>query len=231
MIVLLLPGFMTDADLWGDVVEALDVFGPILHGALGGGGTVTEMAHQVATATPPHFVLIGFSMGGYVAREVARLLPGRVRALVLIATSARGDTPGQMRRKREAAASSGAGRLRGLSRATIAAALHPARAGDEALIERLRRMGERLGPDVLRRQAGAPRESDRDRLRAIACPTLVVAAAADPLRSLEEARELRDGIPGAVLEVIEGSGHMLPLEAPEALLAVILPWLRGVLGD
>ena len=38
-------------------------------------------------------------MGGYVARDIARLAPERVRALVLIATSTRPDTPALRQRK------------------------------------------------------------------------------------------------------------------------------------
>ena len=53
----------------------------------------------------------------------------------------------------------------------------------------------------------------------------MVAAAQDALRGLDEACELRDGIAGATLTVIEGSGHMLPLEAPERLADAVVPWL------
>jgi pimeloyl-ACP methyl ester carboxylesterase len=91
-------------------------------------------------------------------------------------------------------------------------------------------MGDRLGGDVFLRQAGQARLSDSDRLGAITCPTLVVAAAQDGLRSLDEARELQAGIPGAALTVIAGSGHMLPMEAPDALAGAILPWLRTQLS-
>lgn len=69
------------------------------------------------------------------------------------------------------------------------------------------------------------RPGDIDRLVAICCPTLVVAASQDQLRSLEEAQELQAGIPDARLAVIEDSGHMIPIEAPQRLLEVIVPWL------
>ena len=62
-------------------------------------------------------------------------------------------------------------------------------------------------------------------LAQIDCPTLVIAADADRLRSLDEARELADGIVGAQLRIIEGSGHMVPLEAPEVLATLIVDWL------
>lgn len=59
----------------------------------------------------------------------------------------------------------------------------------------------------------------------IACPTLVVAAAQDALRGVREAEELRDGIPGARLAIVEGSGHMVPIEAPAVLARLILDFV------
>jgi pimeloyl-ACP methyl ester carboxylesterase len=87
-------------------------------------------------------------------------------------------------------------------------------------------MGLRLGQGAFLRQSTLARDGDTDRLGDIACPTLVIAAAQDRLRSLAEAEELRDGIPGAVLRVIENTGHMIPMEQPVALAATMLPWLR-----
>ena len=37
--------------------------------------------------------------------------------------------------------------------------------------------------------------------------------------------ELHDGIEGSAIEVIENAGHMVPLEAPRRLGAVISRWL------
>jgi pimeloyl-ACP methyl ester carboxylesterase len=99
MTLVLLPGFMTDPDLWADMLPSLAPLGPILHGDLSRDATIDAMARRVAAEAPDRFTLIGFSMGGYVAREITRLAPERVRALVLIATSPRADTPGQARRK------------------------------------------------------------------------------------------------------------------------------------
>jgi pimeloyl-ACP methyl ester carboxylesterase len=72
----------------------------------------------------------------------------------------------------------------------------------------------------------------RDHIAAasLACPTLVIAAAEDPLRPAEETQELADAIPNATLMTIEGSGHMLPLEQPEALGSAIKQWLSSLEG-
>ncbi|MCJ2059849.1 alpha/beta hydrolase [Methylobacterium sp. J-048] len=230
MTLILLPGFMTDPDLWADILPRLAPLGPIRHGDLSQDATIDAMASRVAAEAPERFALVGFSMGGYVARAMARLAPERVRALVLIATSARADTPAQARRKAAAVENVRRQGFSGLSRAAILGSVHPDRTGDEALIARIRQMGDRLGGDVFLRQAGQGRASDLDRLGAIACPTLVVAAAQDGLRSLDEARELQAGIPGAALTVIDGSGHMLPMEAPDVLAGAIVPFLRAQLS-
>ena len=88
-------------------------------------------------------------------------------------------------------------------------------------------MGMRLGGEVFRRQSMLERPGDLQRLHEIRCPTLVVAAGHDQLRSLDEARELQAGIPGAEFALIEDSGHMIPIEAPAALAAVLVPWLAA----
>lgn len=230
MTLVLLPGFMTDPDLWADMLPRLAPLGPVLHGDLTRDAGIDAMAHRVAEMAPERFALIGFSMGGYVARAIARMAPERVRALVLIATSARADTPVQARRKAAAVANVRRQGFSGLSRAAILGSVHPDRVGDAALIARIRQMGDRLGGEVFLRQAGQARASDGELLGAITCPTLVVAAAQDSLRSLDEARELQAGIPGAALKVIDGSGHMLPMEAPDALAEAIVQWLQAQLS-
>jgi pimeloyl-ACP methyl ester carboxylesterase len=225
MSLLLVPGFMADETLWRDLETPLAPFAPLHYADLRHDSSIEAMARRALDAAPPSFLLVGFSMGGYVAREIARMAPARVRALVLIATSTRPDTPALRQRKGAIGKAAPSIAFSGLSRTAVATSLHPKDRGNEALIERVRAMGTRLGGEVFRRQSMLERPGDLDRLIDIRCPTLVVAAAQDQLRSLEEARELQAGIPGATLEVIDGTGHMIPIEAPAQLAGVIVPWL------
>lgn len=227
MAILLVPGFMADETLWNDMLPALERFGPIVHADLRHDTSVEAMARRVLETAPPTFLLVGFSMGGYVARAIARQAPERVRALVLVATSTRPDTPSLQKRKGAIGAAAPSIAFSGLSRVAVAGSLHPKQRDNDAMIERVRAMGVRLGGEVFRRQSMLDRPGDLERSHEIRCPVLVVAAAQDRLRSLEEALEMAEAIPGAVLEIVEDSGHMIPIEAPQRLLEIVVPWLEA----
>lgn len=221
--VLLVPGFMTDAALWSKVEASLAAIGPLRHAALDG-DSIAELADKALAGAPPRFLLIGFSLGGHVAREMARMAPARVAALVLVATSARPDGPEHAQRQAAALAVPAAS-FRGLSRAALAGSLHPDQANNDALIETVRAMNVRLGHAAFVRQSMLNRGDDRARLAGIDCPVLVLAGDSDRLRSVAEAREMADAMPRADFRVIAHSGHMIPLEQPAAMGEALLAWL------
>jgi len=230
MTILLVPGYMLDETLWDDVRAPLARFGPLAHADLRHDSTLEDMARRTLASAPSSFILVGFSMGGYVAREIVRQAPERVRALVQIATSTRPDSDAVRQGKRRVANAAPSVSFAGLSRSAIATSLHPDAAGDEALIERVRMMGVRLGAEAFRNQSMLERPGDLDLLDAIRCPTLVIAAGHDRLRGVDELQELHAGIAGSEFALIEDSGHMIPLEAPQALCDVLVAWLERLPG-
>ena len=230
----LVPGYMLDRDLWTEFEAGLAATDgapfSIHHADLSQDATIEAMAARLLADAPEHFVLVGFSMGGYVAREAVHAAPHRVLALVLVATSAEGDSDVQRQRKEAVARSFDPAKFAGLSRSAVLSSVAPAHA-DGPLVARIQAMGDRLGGAVFRRQSALVRTGDADRLGEISCPTLIVAGAEDRLRRLDEAQALHEGIPGSTLAVVPASGHMIPLEAPAELLAIVGPWLEKVLRD
>jgi pimeloyl-ACP methyl ester carboxylesterase len=228
MTLLLIPGFMADATLWDalkdEMTDDLAPFGPLVATDLSRGEDIETMAAALLSDAPETFVAVGFSMGGYVARELARIAPERVTALIQIATSARGDTE-ELIRQRRSALKAAPRAFKGLSRPAIISSLHPDLATDEVMITCVRDMGLRLGGEVFHRQSAMARAGDLDRLSEIRQPTLIIAADADRLRGPDEAEELHRGIAGSTLVYIADSGHMIPLEQPQALARVISGWL------
>lgn len=228
-VLILLPGFMCDADLWAEVEPSVAPRWTARHGDLFQDDTITAMATRVLDEAPGRFVAVGFSMGGFVAREMALRAPDRVRALVLIATSAMGNPPERTARNRERRVRIAAAPFRGLSRTDLRRALHPSRRDDEALVERMLAMGARLGKAVLLRQLALERDDGHDGLADIHCPTLVVAGESDELRPRVETDLLAAGIPGARYEIVPDCGHMVPMERPAVLAALLNDWLDRVL--
>ena len=227
MNIVVTPGFMLDADLWTDTHVALEEIGPVLCADFAEGTSIEAFADKLLEdALPGPFLLIGFSMGGFVAREAVRRAPDRVPALVMCGTSARGDGALQARRQANAGAKS-ANAFKGMSRKAILRAFADDDA-DPGLVERVRQMGDELGGEVFMRQSNLHRAGDIGLLDQITCPTLVIAGEKDRLRSIAESEELRDGIPGATMTVMEGIGHMMPMEAPEQLSRIIIDWWRGL---
>lgn len=225
---LLIPGLACDGELFAHQVATLD--GAVVATAHLDAATVAEMAALLLAAHPGELVPVGCSMGGMVALEMARQAPRRVRALALLGSSARPDTPQLIELRTQAIAAFQAGRLDEVLRANVMFAFHPLHAAQPALVERYVAMVRRAGVRrlVSQNRAVMARADLRPALRAIACPALVVCGEADGLTLPEHSRELVELLPQARLEIVPGAGHMLTLEQPERMTALQRGWLATI---
>jgi len=221
----LLPGFMCDRDLWTDMVPDLEALGPLHFGNVYEDDTLEGMARRVLVGAPERFVLIGFSMGGFVARVLTLMAPERVSGVAFVASSARGYSDEETAR-RKAGYRPGDRPPRAAGAVTTAMGLHPDREKDPVLLDRLRGMQRRLGPEVRKHQAALVRRDGYADLERIACPTLVIACRQDRLRTIAETERMAERLPHARFEVIEDCGHMAPLERPRELAALLADWIR-----
>src|SRR5689334_10441326 len=151
----LLPGFMCDNELWRDMVPDLGRLGQLHYGNVYQDDTLEGMAQRVLDEAPERFVLVGFSMGGFVARVLALMAPQRVTGVAFIASSAREYSPAERQRRMQGALP---GDRPKRANPGVALGLHPDRERDAVLLERLRGMQRRLGPDVRARQAALIRK-------------------------------------------------------------------------
>jgi len=162
-------------------------------------------------------VFCGLSMGGYVAWQFAKHHGAKLRGLVLCDTKAAGDTPeaAETRRKMaEHVLKHGTGAVAEMMLPKLfAAATQKER---PAIAAEIRRTMEQSNPAaVAAAQRGmAARDDVRERLPTIRVPTLVVVGREDAISPPDEMRAFAEAIPGAEFHVIEGVGHMAPLESP-----------------
>ena len=154
--------------------------------------------------------------------------PERVTRLCLLDTSDRGDTPEQARRRRVLMAMTRGNTFRGVTPRLLPQLLHPDHLA-APVAQHVLDMAERVGRDAFLRQQQAilGRPDRREMLAGIAVPTLVGVGSHDILTPKELSVEMADAIPGAVLRVIEGAGHLPPMERPDCVNEILGNWIGG----
>jgi len=223
---LLLPGLLNDAELWRDQIAGLSDVARCQVPDLTQGQTLAELARSVLAEAEPTFALAGFSMGGYVAQEIARQAPGRIERLALIDTSIRPDTPDRAaRRKALDAAARRPGQFLGITEHILASYIDASRLDDADLTGRITAMTQRLGREVFLRQNGLERVDGQAALRALTKPIQIICGENDAITPADGHREMARAIGCTHLLVIPGAGHMTPMEAPEAVNQALRRWL------
>jgi len=170
-------------------------------------------------AAPCH--LVGLSWGGMIAVRIAVQRPELVSSLVLMDTSAGPERPDWAEVERGYVS---ALEEQGMTDEVIASSV-PIMFGDRyqseqpdgvaVYYDRLRTMDVNGAIEALNAIIG--RDSVLDRLGQITLPTLVVHGENDAAIPMSEAEAIAGGITGAELVRIPDSGHMTPLEAPDAV--------------
>lgn len=173
--------------------------------------------------------VVGISMGGMIAQEMAIHHPSRVRTLTSI-MSTTGDL--ELPPPKPEALSVLLTPFPTDRDGYVENSVHtwqvlsgPGFPVDQDLVrERAGRSFDRgLSPAGMARQMAAivTSGSRREALRSVAIPTLVIHGDADPLVPVECGMDTADAVPGAELLVIEGMGHDLPLAvAPRVIEAI-----------
>ncbi len=191
-------------------------------------GTLPQMATLLLQEQPGAHVLVGCSMGGMLALELHRQAPERVRAIALLGSTARPDTPELIALRSQACELFAAGRMDEVLRANVLFAFHPRQALRPGLMQDYLAMIGRAGAEQLiaQNRAVMARVDSRPHLPQVHCPVLVACGDGDQLTPPEVSQEMAALLPQAQFEIVAGAGHMLTMEQPQAVSALLLKWLE-----
>jgi 3-oxoadipate enol-lactonase len=171
--------------------------------------------------------LVGLSMGGGVAQMCALRHPERVAALVLVSTSPQFSESTRARMRAEADEIERAGIRRAVAETMTSRWFSQSFA--EAHPEAVAAVCQgvlRCAPDVLAARSRANAERDfTARLPEITCPVLFVAGAQDPMGPTTHADTYSAGLLDLEVHLIEGSSHLVPVEAAEEFNRVLADFL------
>jgi len=228
---ILLPGLLNDAELWRDQISGLSDVARCHVPDLTQGETLRELAQTVLADAEPTFALAGFSMGGYVAQEIARIAPQRIERLALLDTSIRVDTPDRAaRRKALNDAARRPGEFIGISEAILKSYVDPSHLDDVDLTGRIIAMTQRLGREVFLRQNSLEREDGEAALKALRVPLTIICGETDQITPAAGHRQMAKAIGCSHLLVIPQTGHMTPMEAPGPVNGALRHWLGRPAG-
>jgi pimeloyl-ACP methyl ester carboxylesterase len=178
-------------------------------------------------------IVLGHSLGGFVAMLYAARHPAHAGGLIALDTMARFD----LDRLTEGFRAVAGDEVADLARRDFA--------GDEVSEVESAKVFAAFGPhipddDELARCVASPELAEPgmdlvraldvvDQLARVTCPTLVCVGALDPVTPVAAAREILDGLPAGVgrLEVVDGAGHFPWLDRPDAVRAVIGPFVAA----
>ncbi len=170
--------------------------------------------------------VFGHSMGGRIAMELVRLAPERVRRLALVST---GIHPVGEKEPANRAALQQIGYDKGFE-ALVDHWLPPMVAEanrDKPIYDDMRAMCLSKGQAIFDAQIKAllGRPPFDDLLAGLTCPVLVMTGELDAWAPPKQHEEIAAKIAGSQLVIVPGAGHMIQLEAPDAVNAAITDWL------
>jgi len=243
--ILLIHGFPLDHLLWRHQLSVLSrwqCLAPDLRGAGASHGPDSPDEYSIARyagdliqllddSQIDQAVVCGLSMGGYIAFELLRQVPKRIRALILCNTKAVADTAEGKRGRDVLAARAQKEGARGVAEELVPKLL--ARATRERQPDVVREVTEMIERQPVSGIVGALRAL-RDRpdstplLARIRVPVLVVAGDDDQIVPAAGMQEMAGAIAGARFVVIPGGGHLAPLEQPTAVNRILADFLGQI---
>ena len=240
--VVLIHGVGLNKEMWGgQVVGLAPPYRVITYDMLGHGasprpengtpllGYADQLLELLDHLQLPQATVIGFSMGGLVARAFALHYPERLKSLVVL-NSVFNRSPEQRA---------------GVIARTAQAAEHGPDANAEAALSRwFSREYQAANPAQIAalRQTLAGNDPQgylttyelfatqdmyrADELGNIKSPTLVATGELDPGSTPQMARQLADRIPGATVAILAEQRHMMPVESPRLVNQLLLDFLE-----
>lgn len=239
----LLHGWGMNGDVWETILPELSSHFRVTLVDLPGHGRSLEsladyslpnLANTIAENLPPEFTIMGWSLGGMIATQMALSYPERIRKLVLVASAPQFVRDNSWPEGTDAEVLDGfAEQLKQNYQQTINRFIAIQAMGSDYAREEQRSLRERVfrhgNPQPAALEGGLEilRHADlRQQLPQIHCPTFLITGENDALFRRKAAEQTLTLIANAHLSVIKGAGHAPFLSHPHHFLDSLIPFLN-----
>lgn len=213
--IVFLPGTLCDERLWHYQQKEFPVSTVV---NLRTQNSIEEMLESIREVPYEKFVLVGFSLGGYVAQEFAFSEPERVAHVVLLGSAAQSYPEKEKLAAISARPFIEKGLFKGITDRRLREFLHPASYKNQELRDLIHSMSGPDAGEVYLRQTNATmdRADFTEKLKLLKCPLTAIAGREDKIVDVEEILKLKL-IDHFQVYVLENCGHFVPLEKPNEL--------------
>ncbi|MBA2655790.1 MAG: alpha/beta hydrolase [Tatlockia sp.] len=224
---IILPGWAGNKMLWQHQCKSLRDIVNAKVIEISDQETVAKMASAVIKQAPDRFILVGHSLGGWVAQHIAINFPERVSKLVLLGTWTGDSKPELISLFKTLLQRIRNGETKEVLDELRPGIVHPQHRKNSRLLQLIKKSQNQFPITGLINQTLVEINGGDTSpyLHKIICPTLIIHARQDPFFSLKIQKLIKSKIPHAKLTIIEDCGHMIQIEQPQALSALLRLWI------
>lgn len=225
----LIPGLISDAIIWQNLANAMRGQLHIHNADITHDATIPDMAKHLLNKTDGELIVVGHSLGGRVAMEMAHIDPNRIAGLVLADTGYAPKKDGE-ETKRHQMIDLGHKSMQQLADLWLPPMLNPEVKPDHILYAKLNAMILRANANTHERQIRAliARPDAGKYLHKITCPTLLIVGRQDMWSPIAQHQEIFDKIENSLMVIIDNAGHFAPIEQVKATTNAITNWLQNI---
>ena len=214
--IVFVPGHMCDERLFSYQIKFFENKYNIITADLTKRDTVHQSALDILKNAPKSFILVGLSMGGIVAMEIARIAQERISKLVLIGTNPYADKPDVISIRESLIKKVEEGNLFEVISQQYIPKYFTHKPEDKKLKELCLNMALKLGSEVFIHQSRAliSRPCQMNTLKRLKCKTLIIYGREDIICPLSLHLDMKKFLINSELEILANTGHLSVLENP-----------------
>lgn len=227
----LLPGIMTNENLWIDLCPYLEQEYELIHVSIPLKDSLDEIIEELSKKFKNSKInLIGFSLGGYIGTYFSLKYPHLINKLFIVASSPCMFLEEEIQKRKNAISFVKQNGLKELSSKKVLSLLGKDNVNNKSLIKHIQRMYKDMGKDVFISQFTSTliRKNLLKDLLAFDNVITFFYSCEDRLVNQEFLNNLKLKRKDFIFIKMQGNSHMIPLENPKELSSAIRIWLKDV---